>query len=96
MYSTTSQSRAPFFAIKLLPKFHTGIEVEFLAWARRTLRPIMKMLRIQLQAWVPHLSASPTEGLNSFAQLFYLTKTDGQKNRGKTPKIGKRKTGLSG
>ena len=55
------------------------IEVIFLAWARRTLRPVAEMLRNQLQAWILHLSASPTEGLNSSAQLFCLTKTDEQK-----------------
>ena len=45
------------------------------------------MLRNQLQAGIPHLYASPTEGLNSSAHLFCLTKIDERKIVGKLQRL---------
>ena len=95
IYSKIPQPRALFLqpncSLNSIP-----VEVEFLAWARRTLRPFAKMLRNQLQAWIPHLSASPTEGLNSLARLFGLTKTDERKIVGKLQRLANMKLTIFG
>ena len=75
-------------------------EAQFLAWARRTLRPIAQMLKSQLQAWISHLSAFISSRIEFFSRCYpcfaspKLVRKQ-KKNSWKSPEI-RNKFNLSG
>ena len=95
MYVRFLSTERPFFCNQIA-LWTAPAELKFLAWVPRTLSPVVHLPRSQLQAWIPHLSASPDEGLNSSAAAILPHQNWGAKIGGKTPKIRKHEIDLSG
>ena len=95
MYSTISQPRAPFFATKLLPKFHTcrgrvpGLSASHFA-------PVCENAEESTSGLNSSLIRFTYWGIKFFSTAIFRHQNWWAKNRGKTPKIGKHETDLPG